>query len=118
LDIDGARAELAAAGVVAASAMDPRHANCPSITLIALPKGSLRLQLLALVIQPEFYAADKPLPVDGFSVGGLLLEGRLLARDFKIAGLLLGTLRLDEAGVLPGESVRGTLRAELYRMPP
>jgi hypothetical protein len=69
------------------------------------------------VIQPELYKARTSVKVDGFSVGGVLLEGALLGGNFKISGFLMGTLKLQDAGSQPGEAVSGRLQAELYQMP-
>lgn len=118
LEREGSQPEWAATGVVAAPATDARHAGCLAVTILALPRGSLKLQLLPLVIQPDCYATNRTLPVDGFSVTSALLEGPILGRDFKLGAIPLGTLRLNAAGPAPGDTVSGLLRAELHRMPP
>ncbi|MBN2508007.1 MAG: CotH kinase family protein [Verrucomicrobia bacterium] len=108
---------FAAAGAVSVPAADARHFGFPTLGVLAMPKGTTRIRGVALVIQPEFYRNGAHLPVDGFSVGGVVLEGGLLRRDLRVAGIPLGTLHLLDAGQEPGDPVTGRLEADLYRLP-
>ncbi len=117
LVIDGKTQTFAMTGANAAPARDPRNDGCPTLSLIGVRRGSLKVEVLALVVQPEFYLPGTALKIDAFSVGSVLLEGTLLGGKFQIAGVPLGIFKLKEAGLHPGEKVSGTLAAEIYRMP-
>lgn len=117
LELNGRRQAFATTSAIVVPGSEPRNDGQPTLTLIGLQPASLKLQILILVIQPELYKARTSVKVDGFSVGGVLLEGALLGGNFKISGFLMGTLKLHDAGSQPGEAVSGRLQAELYQMP-
>ena len=72
--------------------------------------------MLAFAIQPEFYHSRTSLKLDGFQVGGVLLEGGLLGLNMKISGLPVGSFELLDAGANPGDPVSGRFRADIYKL--
>jgi hypothetical protein len=108
---------FAMTSAIAVPGNDARNEGHPTISLIGLPRASLQLRILALVIQPDLYTPRTSLPIDGFSVGGIFLEGALLGEEFHVSGFPVGTLHLQEAGQRPGEEVSGRLEVDLYQMP-
>jgi spore coat protein CotH len=117
LDLNGRSPTFAATSAIVVPGDEPRNDGHPTLSLIGLQQASLRLQILILVIQPELYKPRTSLKVDGFSVGGVLLEGALWGEEFRISGFPVGTLKLQDAGSHPGEAVSGRLQADLYQMP-
>jgi hypothetical protein len=116
IDLDGRTPSFAWTSALAGPGDDPRNDGCPTLSVVGLQRGSLRLTLLALVIQPEFYKPGTRIKVDGFSVGGVLLDGTLLGGNFRITGFPIGTLQLQDAGMSPGDEVSGRLQVDVYQM--
>lgn len=117
LKLGGARPDFAYLSVRAGPATDARHEGHPTVSFLGLGRGSLKVTVLALVVQPEFYKARAVVNVNGFEVGGVLLQGALWGERFRIAGIPIGTLRLQEAGTRPGDPVSGRLQVDLYKIP-
>lgn len=115
--LNGRRPNFAATSAIALPGSDPRNDGCPTLSLLALQRASLKLWVLILIVQPESYKPRTSVKIDGFSVGGVLLEGALLGEKFRISGFPVGTLQLQGAGSRPGEEVSGRLQVDLYQMP-
>lgn len=117
LELHGTRRAFATTSAFAGPGEDARTDGHPTLSLLGWQRASLKVWLLALVIQPEAYRPRSSVKVDGFSVGGVLVEGAPLGEKFRISGLPLGTLQLLDAGQRPGESVSGKLQLDLYQLP-
>jgi hypothetical protein len=120
LTLDGQSRKFLSTTAKVGPATDQRNFGFPTISLLALESDFQRLQIPMLVIQPEQFQTNTALTVDGFNVGGFLLE-TILGTDesaAKFTGTLIGTLQLQAAGSQPGDKVIGRVRAEIYQMSP
>ena len=61
------------------------------------------------------YKPGATLKMDGCAASGFLIDSRLLGSKFALNGLLLGTLKLLEAGTNPGQPVSGRVEADVYQ---
>ena len=120
LTLDGQPRKLLSSTAKVGPATDQRNFGFPTISLLALESDFQRLQIPMLVIQPEQFQTNAALKVDGFNVGGFLLESILGTNQSgaKFNGMLIGTLQLQAAGSQPGDKVMGRVRAEIYQMSP
>jgi hypothetical protein len=116
LEVDGKKEEFGNMGVTVGPSPDPRNPGCAVISMIGLQLASGRLQAPVLLVQPESFRANTNLLVDGFSVAGILIEGKLTQGKIGLDGLMSGTLRLQEAGTKPGDRVSGRLEADIYHI--
>jgi hypothetical protein len=115
IEADGKKQEFGNVGVSVGPSSDPRNLGCPVVTMLGFQLAGGNLQLPVLVFQPEFFLANTNLAVDGFSVAGILIDGRLAQVKFGF-NLLSGTVRLQDASTKPGARVSGKIQADIWRI--
>ncbi len=118
LEINGRRQDFGAARLCAFPSDDPRTQGGEIIGLVGLNLGEARVRLPLLSVQPEFFKPRTVMPVDGFTAGSFMINGQLWPANIGVDGLLLGTLKLFEAGTNPGAPVSGRLHVDVYRIRP
>lgn len=104
--------------VAVARNRDTRYPDCPTIGFLGSQLWDGKFQLALLVVQPELFKPNSTVTVDGFDVGGLLLEVSFLGLDGHFLGFLQGKLTLDKASQKVGETVSGKIEADIYEFQP
>jgi hypothetical protein len=116
LELHGKKQELGSVGVSISPAADPRTPDGILISLVTFNLAETHLRLPVLIVQSEFYKPNVTLAVDGSTVGGGLIDARLLKAKFGFEGLFTGTLKLMDAGTNAGAPVSGKVQADIYWM--
>ena len=106
----GEKPEFLMVGAAAQPFPEAIRFGYPSVYVGGIRKSDGRLLAASLTIDPDLFKQGD-LPVDMYSVMGVLIDVNLLEGDVRILGLLSGQLKLDEASTKHGEFVSGTLDA-------
>jgi hypothetical protein len=101
--------------VASMRAKDQRNYDWPVLGFLGGQLGDGRMVLVFLAVQPERFQPGMRTAVDGYTVGGVLLQGGLGGPQQGLLGFLIGTLTFDKAGTEPGETVSGKVDAEIYQ---
>ena len=119
LEMQSQTLDFGAAGACAFRPDDPRNPGAQVLSLVGLKLGDGRLRLPVVSVQPEFFRPNTWVPLDGCTATSFMIDGRVAPRNFGVEGmLLLGRLKLLEAGTNPGAPVSGRLQADIYRLGP
>lgn len=115
LELDGKPRPFTKAGVAVSRALDSRDTNRISVNVLGM-HGISAFLVPSVQIWREEFQPGRTLRVDFFGNQGFFFEGMPMAEGGG-AGLLAGTLHLEEAGVAEGDRVRGRLDVEVWQFP-
>jgi spore coat protein CotH len=115
---DGLTKNIGLGRVAVARSRDQRNPDSPTLGFLGSQLWDGKFQLVLLVIQPDLFKPGATLNVDGFEVGGLLLEISFMGADGHFLGFLRGKLTLDKASQEVGETVSGKIEADIYQFQP
>jgi hypothetical protein len=115
LELDGKPRPFTKAGVAVSRALDSRDTNKVSVNVLGM-HGIAAFLVPSVQVWREEFEPGRTVKVDFFANQGFFFEGMPMAEGGG-AGLLSGTIRLDEASTREGDRVRGRLEAEVWQFP-
>ncbi len=115
LILDGEEQSFSKVGVSVSRGLDSRQTNSVTLNILAL-RGLASLRVPSIQAWRDEFVPGRTLRVGLFQNPGYFLEG-LPSEGTAAAGLLSGSLTLEEAGVADGATVRGRIDAEVWRLP-
>lgn len=115
LVLDGKEQAFSKVGVSVSRGLDPRQTNAVTVNILAL-QGLAALRVPSVQAWRDEFTPGRTLRVGLFQNPGYFFEG-MPAEGAGGAGLLSGTLTLEQAGTREGDPVRGRIDAEIWRLP-
>ncbi len=111
---DGQHQQFTQIGVSAVPQQGDYHYGYPTLTYFGLREGEEKWLLVSLIIEPEKFAKNPSLAIDGYLTSGWLVELNPNTNQIQVIGFLSGTLNLSEASTKEDGPVSGNFVADIY----
>jgi hypothetical protein len=115
LQLDGKPRPFTKAGISVSRGFDIRETNKIALNVLGM-HGIAAFLVPSVQIWKEEFVPGRTVKVDFFANQGFFFEGMPAATGGG-AGLMSGTLRLEEAGIDEGSAVKGRLEADIWQLP-
>jgi hypothetical protein len=115
LQLDGKPRPFTRAGISVSRGFDIRDTNKVALNVLGM-HGIAAFLVPSVQVWKEEFVPGRTVKVDFFANQGFFFEG-MPAANGGGAGLMSGTLRLDEAGIDEGSPIKGRLEADIWQFP-
>jgi hypothetical protein len=85
----------------------------PIVSVTAQEDGTMRGMSFFLIIDPDFFGSNQEQPIDGYTVFSQLRQSTGNPPVISRLGYLVGTVRIESAGMDKGDLISGTLEARI-----
>ena len=85
----------------------------PIVSVTAQEDGTMRGMSFYLIIDPDFFGSNQEQPIDGYTVFSQLRQSTGNPPVISRLGYIVGTVRIESAGMEKGDLISGTLDAKI-----